>query len=84
MDEWEQWVAEYEVRVGPRPERCPECGSDRIAPVVYGLPTSEAGDMAQRGEVFIGGCTPMGREWGCTECQYQFPGRSQGLEPIDG
>ena len=63
-----------EFEVSPRPERCPLCGSDRIVPILYGLPTAEAGDEARRGELIIGGCMPMGREWGCGTCGFEFPG----------
>lgn len=35
---------------------CPECGSDRVVPIVYGMPSSETFEKAERGEVAIGGC----------------------------
>lgn len=58
-----------------RPERCPECGSDRIVPILYGLPTSESGEAADRGELLIGGCMtgPGAPRWGCGACHWEPP-----------
>ena len=36
---------------------CPQCGkSDGVVEVVYGFPTLEGEQAAQRGEVVLGGC----------------------------
>ncbi len=35
---------------------CPECGSTDIVRIMYGLPTIETEQAAQRGEVALGGC----------------------------
>ena len=53
---------------------CPECGSEDVLPIIYGLPAPETEERAQRGEVRLGGCiveegsptlvcTLCGREW---------------------
>lgn len=67
----------------PRPERCPRCGSDRIVRIVYGMPTFEAGDAEERGEIILGGCMPMGRDWGCAACGYEFPGEMERMYDVD-
>ena len=36
--------------------KCPECGGP-IVPIVYGLPSVELWESAERGEVVLGGCT---------------------------
>jgi len=39
-------------------EVCPTCGAKMI-PIVYGYPTVELFEAAERGEVFLGGCCIM-------------------------
>ena len=34
---------------------CPECGGE-VLPVLYGMPTPEAFEAAERGEFRLGGC----------------------------
>src|SRR5688572_11192666 len=36
--------------------RCPHCGKNDAAEILYGLPGPEAMEMAGRGEVVLGGC----------------------------
>ena len=36
-------------------KRCPTCG-EKLVPVIYGYPDSEAFEEADRGEVVLGGC----------------------------
>lgn len=53
---------------------CPECGSNRAIPIVYGLPTSGLGLKAERGEVHLGGCC-VGRndpKWHCRDCEHDW------------
>jgi hypothetical protein len=38
---------------------CPRCGSDRVVPVVYGLPDPELFEAADQGRVILGGCDPL-------------------------
>jgi DNA-directed RNA polymerase subunit RPC12/RpoP len=49
---------------------CPECGRRvRSRRVVYGLPTIETMERAERGEVILGGCDPsFGSGFVCSEC----------------
>jgi hypothetical protein len=35
---------------------CPYCGSPDATPIVYGLPTAESSDAAERGEIILAGC----------------------------
>ncbi|MEQ9617581.1 MAG: hypothetical protein RIG61_00210 [Deltaproteobacteria bacterium] len=53
---------------------CPECGSEDVVPIVYGLPTPDTFESAGRGEIRLGGCEieedsptlickSCGREW---------------------
>lgn len=58
------------------PERCPECGSKRVAAILYGLPdfSDELERSLDAGEVVLGGCTITGDDplWQCVECQHQW------------
>jgi transcription elongation factor Elf1 len=47
---------------------CPRCGSENIAEVVYGLPTADLGEAADRGEVVLGGCEPQEATHACRRC----------------
>ena len=35
---------------------CPECGSEDVVPIVYGMPGPELREQSDRGEVALGGC----------------------------
>lgn len=50
--------------------RCPGCGQDvEPVPVLYGYPTPEAFEAADRGELAIGGCCPdFGPDAVCPVC----------------
>ncbi len=48
--------------------RCPSCGSESVAPILYGLPGLESFEAARRGELIIGGCMPGPDACGCLEC----------------
>ncbi len=57
---------------------CPVCRGTRTAPVIFGLPGSEALERAERGEVILGGCVidlEDNRERrGCLECGARWSG----------
>ena len=38
-----------------KPGICPICGG-KVVPIVYGMPTGELEEKADRGEVVLGGC----------------------------
>ena len=50
--------------------KCPNCGRDGVVPIVYGLPTSETFEAAERGEFELGGCIiePGQAHRRCLEC----------------
>ena len=49
---------------------CPKCKSENVVPILYGLPDSEGFEMAERGEVQLGGCIVYKGmpEYACKEC----------------
>jgi len=64
-----------------RPRKCPRCGSERIAGILYGLPAlSEELRLAlEAGSVVLGGCEVTGNDprWRCLGCSYEM-GRPRG------
>ena len=80
VDGWRYWTMGAPVAVTTIINRaeispvCPGCGSDRVVPIVYGLPEPALEREAQRGEVELGGCVvepglPVHR---CLECELGF------------
>ena len=57
---------------------CPVCGG-KLVPIVYGEPMGELMEMAERGEVVLGGCCIevdengciVNPKWACTNCDYE-------------
>ena len=56
------------------PDRCPECGSGKVASMLYGLPLfdEERRRQLKAGEISLGGCCitgddPLGR---CMKCEH--------------
>ena len=49
---------------------CPTCGSDRVVPIVYGMPSMEAVEDYDAGKVQLGGCviTDNDPHWSCRSC----------------
>lgn len=58
------------IFVAPPPRRCPQCGEATVVAVMYGFPTPEAVEAADRGEVEIGGCIVEDDNptWRCRQC----------------
>jgi hypothetical protein len=61
---------------GSQPSKCPECGSLRIARILYGYPAWSAeleADM-KAGRIAIGGCCITGDDpkWKCMECETEI------------
>ena len=54
------------------PEKCPECGSDKIASILYGLPafSDSLRQKIKDGKIVLGGCcvTDDDPAWRCTSC----------------
>ena len=56
-----------------RPSKCPQCGSPRIARIVYGLPDFSSGELkkaVEEGRIVLGGCIvgPDSPRWECKGC----------------
>ena len=59
-----------------KPEQCPECGSWRIAEILYGLPAMNARlerDL-EAGKIVLSGCvvTENDAAWQCVDCGTQM------------
>ena len=56
-----------------KPQKCPECGSNRIATILYGLPdcSIELMDDIDSGKVALGGCCTTDDDpvWECADCE---------------
>lgn len=52
------------------PDRCLWCGTASPVPIVFGLPDGELEELADRGEVILGGCVVTGNDprWRCRSC----------------
>jgi primosomal protein N' len=65
-----------------KPDRCPECGSEKVASIFYGLPvfTVELERQLKEGEVILGGCCVTGDDpqWHCVECRHQWGKMEEG------
>jgi len=44
-------------------QTCPTCQTDTVVPVVYGFPTDDTFEAADRGEVALGGCVIIDAPW---------------------
>lgn len=54
--------------------KCPECHSDRVRPIAYGLPGEELMEEASRERVILGGCIIFdGRPFlACLDCDHRW------------
>jgi primosomal protein N' len=66
-----------------KPHKCPNCGSERVASILYGLPmyTEELEKRLEAEEVIRGGCdiTDDDPLWHCVECQHRWGWRDERL-----
>jgi predicted RNA-binding Zn-ribbon protein involved in translation (DUF1610 family) len=55
-----------------KPDKCPECGSDKIAWILYGLPSFSENlrKKLKNDEIVLGGCciTKNDPSWKCIDC----------------
>jgi hypothetical protein len=61
--------------LGIRIDACPQCGrDDLVVPILYGLPTGEAMEAAERGEISIAGCMvgDDDSKFSCKRCSRYF------------
>jgi len=64
----------------PKPRRhrprktCPRCRSNRVLPIIYGLPGSELAEREAAGEVVLGGCVLSGDDprQACVDCGHSW------------
>jgi hypothetical protein len=57
--------------------QCPHCGSAKAVPILWGMPTSVAGEAEERGEIVLGGCCVTGDDpkWYCRDCGWAWNAR---------
>jgi len=59
-----------------KPRKCPECGSTKIARILYGYPafSDELRRELKAGRVVLGGCCITGDDphWQCVDCETVF------------
>jgi hypothetical protein len=67
----------------PRPDRCPECGAEKPLRIVYGYPSPELREAADRDEVVLGGCLVWDGfpTWCCRACDHQWGGSETPNQP---
>ena len=65
------------------PPECPECGSAKVAEIVYGYPSSDWDweKDVDSGKVVLGGCCipPDPHSWQCQSCDHEW-GEAKGLD----
>ncbi len=55
--------------------KCPKCGSPNYIPIVYGYPSPEAFEKAERGELILAGCCIFEENPPvkcCKNCRHQY------------
>jgi hypothetical protein len=59
-----------------KPAKCPKCGSERVARILYGEPMGSEELMAdlKAGRIVLGGCCITGDDpaWKCLECEMEI------------
>ena len=55
-------------------QKCPNCNSSNVIPIVYGMPAPDLQEQAERGEVKLGGCvvTDEDPDLYCNDCGSEF------------
>lgn len=73
VSQWRCKMLSMSPATASRP--CPRCGATESIRVVYGYPTAETFEAAERGEVSLGGCV-IGEEspdFMCRRCEQPLP-----------
>ena len=57
-----------------KPKHCPKCQSKKVVPIVYGMPSMEAGKEAEAGKYVLGGCciSDKSPKWHCLNCEHEL------------
>lgn len=67
---------EKRYRVDSHPDKCPKCGSTRVAKIVYGLPVfpDQLNAAILAGRKVLGGCCITGDDpaWKCLDCKTEI------------
>ncbi|MGH7769929.1 MAG: hypothetical protein ACREQP_20970, partial [Candidatus Binatia bacterium] len=64
-------ITKKQARYAPQ---CPQCGSEKVVRILYGLPTEAARDLSNKGKVALGGCLVDDRNprWHCSDCDHDW------------
>ncbi len=70
-----------------RPRKCPQCGSPRIAMIMYGLPDFSSEKLkkdVEEGRIVLGGCIvrPDNPRWQCKGCGARMGTRYKKPSPV--
>jgi hypothetical protein len=73
-DDEEEEDNDWIPMVSETADKCPNCGSANVIRIIYGLPTAEAGSLAEKGKIKLGGCCITGNDptHYCTDCKCEF------------
>ncbi len=54
--------------------KCPKCGCENVAAIVFGYPSPEMFEESNSGKVVLGGCcvTEEDPEWHCNDCENEW------------
>jgi hypothetical protein len=68
-----------------RRPRCPQCLSNEILRVMYGMPTEKAWEESQQGKFMIGGCcvSDESPKWHCPACKHEFGKYMMSIEDLE-
>ena len=71
---------EHEQLWPPAPP-CPQCGSEEVVSIMYGLPNPEGEELQRAGKLVFGGCCVDDRSpvWYCRGCKRRFGRRDEWL-----
>jgi hypothetical protein len=53
-----------------KPNKCPNCGSQKVVKIIYGEPSYKTALEAEAGKIILGDCSITGIDplWGCIDC----------------
>ncbi|HLA09031.1 MAG TPA: hypothetical protein VJ023_00325 [Pyrinomonadaceae bacterium] len=65
------------IKVNRKPRTCLECGSKRVAVILYGLPNFSDDELMRKeelGKIVFGGCVITGEDplWQCVDCRQKY------------
>lgn len=73
-----QRLAELRPPSRPRRYKCPHCGRTAALRIIYGYPSEETMQRAERGEILLGGCCRLieDPDRACTACRYRWDAKT--------